>query len=186
VTDDGSCPNLNAMHGHDVHVVALDGDKLKPRMDRHGVAYGMDARNTGLYGEGATGEEVSMTQDANQCKGGKCVVLCADGGEVASTITRQISEQSGQDNRANAVVQIANGVSFDGRKDAPIAEGVAHSQTIGTNPGFKDGVVISTNSNGEDVAATINANMSKLGGDNQTTFGGGYCITRREEGAEGE
>lgn len=25
VTDDGSCPNLNAMHGHDVHVVALDG-----------------------------------------------------------------------------------------------------------------------------------------------------------------
>ena len=31
MTDDGSCPNLNAMHGHDVHVVALDGDKLKPR-----------------------------------------------------------------------------------------------------------------------------------------------------------
>ena len=40
-------------------------------------------------------------------------------------------------------------------------------------------VVISTNSNGGDVAATVNANMSKLGGDNQTTFGGGYCITRR-------
>ena len=134
VTNDVSCPNLNAMHGHDVHVVALDGDKLKPRedqrkggngfgineegagytltgVDRHGVAYGMDALNTGLYGAGATGEEVSMTQDANQCKGGKCVV------------------------------QIANGVSFDGRKDAPIADGVAHSQTIGTNPGFKDGVV---------------------------------------------
>ena len=47
-------------------------------------------------------------------------------------------------------------------------------------------VVVSTNSNGEDVAATINANMSKLGGDNQTTFGGGYCITRREEGANDE
>ena len=283
--------------GGGIDAIALDGDKLKPRVDqrkggngfginedgagytltgvdRHGVAYGMDARNTGLYGAGATGEEVSMTQDANQCKGGKCVVLCADGGDVASTITRQISEQSGQDNRANAVVQIASGVSFDGRKDAPIADGVAHSQTIGTNPGFKDGVVvsmaqntrdevriiggdgqiagalpaepgmkqqtyvvstkstaykldstasnsmksanpnsgfhetqvaacldtttpdpskgqggnviISTNSNGEDVAATINANMSKLGGDNQTTFGGGYCITRREEGAHDE
>ena len=33
--------------------------------------------------------------------------------------------------------------------------------------------VISTNSNGEDIAPTVNANMSKLGGDNQTTFGGG-------------
>jgi hypothetical protein len=46
--------------------------------------------------------------------------------------------------------------------------------------------VVSTNSNGDDVAATINANMSKLGGDNQTTFGGGYCLTRREEGAHDE
>lgn len=119
--------------------------------------------------------------------------------------------------RCQEVVVSANGVSFDGRKDAPIADGVAHSQTIGTNPGFKDGVVIgldgynktltgdcaptisgaacdlhhthgviSTNSNGGDVAATINANMSKLGGDNQTTFGGGYRITRREEGAHDE
>ena len=34
MTNDGSCPNLNAMHGHDVHVVALDGDKLKPREDQ--------------------------------------------------------------------------------------------------------------------------------------------------------
>ena len=57
----GDCP------GHH-NCIALDGDKLKPREDGHGVAY------------------------------------AADGGDVASTITRQISEQSGQDNRANAVV----------------------------------------------------------------------------------
>lgn len=92
-------PTLSRPSGSDSHVVALDGDKLKPRedqrkggngfgvneegagytltgVDRHGVAYGMDARNTGLYGTGATGEEVSMTQDANQYKGGKCVVQC--------------------------------------------------------------------------------------------------------------
>ena len=47
-------------------------------------------------------------------------------------------------------------------------------------------VIVSTNSNGEDVAATLAANMSKLGGDNQTTFGGGYVVTTRQEGAEGE
>ena len=43
--------------------------------------------------------------------------------------------------------------------------------------------IVSTNSNGGDVAATVNANMSKLGGDNQTTFGGGYVVSRRGDRA---
>ena len=79
-------------------------------------ALGFDARMTAMYGKGATGEEVAMTQDANQYKGGKCVSVP----------------------QATAI-----GVSFDGRKDAPIIEECAHTQTIGTNPGWKDGVCVS-------------------------------------------
>jgi hypothetical protein len=58
------------------HGVADEATHTLDGANGQGVAYGMDARNTGLYGAGATGEEVSMTQDANQCKGGKCVVQC--------------------------------------------------------------------------------------------------------------
>ena len=58
------------------HGVADEATHTIDGANGQGVAYGMDARNTGLYGAGATGEEVSMTQDANQCKGGKCVVQC--------------------------------------------------------------------------------------------------------------
>ena len=49
VTSDGSCPNLNAMHGHDVHVVALDGDKLKPRVDQRkgGNGFGVNEDGAG-------------------------------------------------------------------------------------------------------------------------------------------
>jgi hypothetical protein len=68
--------------------------------------------------------------------------------------------EEGADYTLTGVVQIANGVSFDGRKDAPIAEGVAHSQTIGTNPGFKDGAVVSMAQNTRDEVRIV-------GGDGQ-------------------
>lgn len=164
--------------GGGIDAIALDGDNLKPRedqrkggngfginedgagytltgVDRHGVAYGMDARNTGLYGEGATGEEVSMTQDANQYKGGKCVV------------------------------QIADGVTLDAKNGFPVADGVSQSLIGGTAPGHKNAVV-STNSNGEDVAPTISQSEYRMG-QNQKDTCGGYVITRMaKEVAEGE
>ena len=34
------------------------------------------------------------------------------------------------------------GISFDGRKDAPLLQGCAHTQTVGTNAGYKDGVAV--------------------------------------------
>jgi hypothetical protein len=37
---------------------------------------------------------------------------------------------------------VAVGVSFDGRKDAPLLPGCAHTQTVGTNAGYKDGVAV--------------------------------------------
>ena len=182
--NDETCGTLDCEHMNSaangtpafaVHdAIALEGDKLKPRedqrkggngfgvnedgagytltgVDRHGVAYGLDARNTGLYGEKATGKEVSMTQDANQCKGGKCVVLCADG------------------------------VTLDAKNGFPIADGVSQSLIGGTAPGHKN-AVISTNSNGEDVAATLTQDLAKQTGAQQQN-GGGYVLTRREDSA---
>ena len=71
--------------------IALDGDKLKPREDQR----------KGGNGFGINEEGAGYTLTAVDRHG---VAYAADGGDVASTITRQISEQSGQDNRANAVV----------------------------------------------------------------------------------
>lgn len=75
-------------------VIALDGDKLKPREDQRkgGNGFGVNENGAGY------------TLTAVDRHG---VAYCADGGEVAATITRQILEQSGQDNRANAVVEVA-------------------------------------------------------------------------------
>ncbi len=254
VTDDGSCPNLNAMHGHDVHVVAqegegclnpndslskrifgehgafhsvcagsrggrvciaLDGDKLKPRedqrkggngfgvneegagytltgVDRHGVAYkakrtwwnGSDVATTTTttghnqlmpdigrfyavvecYENYAHDSRVQGPIDTAPTQGssnansagvsGNNPLVCfpkvshpkAKDGDGERWDEREVAQTRNTfdngEKRCQEVVVSANGVSFDGRKDAPIAEGVAHSQTIGTNPGFKDGVVI--------------------------------------------
>ena len=231
----------NAGRHSDGVCIALDGDKLKPREDQRkgGNGFGINDEGAGYTLTGADRHGVAYS---------------AQGGEVASTITRQISEQSGQDNRANAVVQCFSKVSHP---SAPNGEGerrdereVAQTRNTFDNgekrcqevvvsmaqntrdevrivggdgqiagalpaePGMKQqthvvsttsnglitkgsgeailsdehhmalqcgggqcgqgtpACVISTNSNGEDVAATISANMSKLGGDNQTTFGG--------------
>ena len=202
MTDDGSCPNLNAMHGHDVHVVALDGDKLKPRedqrkggngfgineegagytltgVDRHGVAYESQCYENHAQDSRVQGPiDTAPTQGSSNANSvgvsGNNPLVCfskvshpkgAEGDgerwderEVAQT--RNTFDNG--EKRCQEVVVSANGVSFDGRKDAPIADGVAHSQTIGTNPGFKDGVIISTNSNGEDVAATLTRDLTAL------------------------
>lgn len=139
--------------------IALDGDKLKPREDQR----------KGGNGFGVNEEGAGYTLTAVDRHG---VAYAADGGEVAATITRQIAEQSGQDNRANSVVQCYDMTHADdpGRK---VTDGVSPTlqSRMGTG-GNQVPLAVSTNSNGEDVAPTVNANMSKLGGDNQTTFGG--------------
>lgn len=206
MTDDGSCQNLNAMHGHDVHVVALDGDKLKPRADQRkgGNGFGVNEEGDGYTLTGVDRHGVAY---------------CDDGGDVASTITRQIAEQSGQDNRANAVVV---SMAQNTRDEVRIVGGDGQiAGALPAEPGMKqqtyvvstqglDGYnktltgdcaptisgaacdlhhthgVISTNSNGEDVAPTILQSEYRMG-QNQKDTGGGYVITRMEkEGAEDE
>ena len=79
VTDDGSCPNLNAMHGHDVHVVAQEGggclNPLDPQSKRlftpGGVmqTLGAQAENTGQNTPGVCialdGDKLKPREDAN-------------------------------------------------------------------------------------------------------------------------
>lgn len=158
--------------GGGIDAIALDGDKLKPREDQRKGGNGF-----GINEEGAGYTLTGVDRHG--------VAYCADGGEVAATITRQISEQSGQDNRANAVVQCYENHATDARVRkvdiAPTMGSTQNAQPDNNNP-----LIVSTNSNGGDVAATVNANMSKLGGDNQTTFGGGYVVSKAKEGAEGE
>lgn len=134
-TTDGSSPTLTRGRGsvNDVHVIALDGDKLKPREDQRkgGNGFGINEDGAGYTLTGVDRHGVAY---------------CADGGEVASTITRQISEQSGQDNRANAVVQCYDMTHADdpGRK---VADGVSPTlqSRMGTG-GNQVPLAVSTNS----------------------------------------
>lgn len=213
MTSDGSCPNLNAMHGHDVHVVALDGDKLKPREDQRkgGNGFGINEDGAGYTLTGVDRHGVAYA---------------ADGGDVAATITRQISEQSGQDNRANAVVECFENYAQDSRVQVPIdtapTQGSSNANSAGVsgnNPlvvmrntpfvktshakgrngdgekweqcelagtrnaieggdGRNQECIVSTNSNGGDVAATLTQDLAKQTGAQQANGGGGYVVTR--------
>ncbi|MBQ4198656.1 MAG: DNA cytosine methyltransferase [Kiritimatiellae bacterium] len=142
--------------------IALDGDKLKPRedqrkggngfgineegagytltgVDRHGVAYGIDQQ--GGKGGANTTESVAPTVLSDSHGTPHGVAYAADGGNVAATITRQISEQSWQDNRANAVVECYENHAQDSRVQGPIdtapTQGSSNANSagvIGNNP----------------------------------------------------
>ena len=212
VTSDGSCPNLNAMHGHDVHVVALDGDKLKPRTDqRKGgnnlplVCFSKVSHPHAPNGEGERWDEREVAQTRNTFDNGekRCqevvvsmaqntrdeVRIIGGDGQIAGALpaepgmkqqTYVVSTAYKLDSTASNSMKSANPNS--GFHETQVA---ACLDTTTPDPTKAQGgnVIVSTNSNGEDVAATINANMSKLGGDNQTTFGGGYVISRRGDRA---
>ena len=98
--------------------VALDGDKLKPREDQR----------KGGNGFGVNEEGAGYTLTAVDRHG---VAYAADGGEVAATITRQIAEQSGQDNRVNAVVECFENHGQDSRVK-PIEVSDTRNQKDGT------------------------------------------------------
>jgi hypothetical protein len=150
--------------------IALDGDKLKPREDQRkgGNGFGINEDGAGYTLTGVDRHGVAY---------------CADGGEVAATITRQISEQSGQDNRANAVVV---SMAQNTRDEVRIVGGDRQvAGALPAEPGMKQQTyVVSTNSNGEDVAPTISSCEYKMG-QKQKDVSGGYVITK-QEGAKGE
>ena len=190
----GNCP------GHH-NCIALDGDKLKPREDQRkgGNGFGVNEDGAGYTLTGVDRHGVAY---------------CADGGEVAATITRQIAEQSGQDNRANAVVQCYENHAQDSRiKQIEVSDTrnqkdgtggnnlplVVHTALDGYNktltgdcaPTISGAAcdlhhthgVVSTNSNGEDVAATLDHNTGSTNGIGaQNDKRGGYVVTKRSFG----
>lgn len=177
------------------HAIALDGDKLKLREDQHKGGNGF-----GINEDGAGHTLTGVDRHG--------VAYAADGREVAATITRQISEQSGQDNRANAVVEcydmthaddpgrkVADGVSptlqsrmGTGGNQVPLQglDGYNKTLTGDCAPTISGAAcdihhthgVISTNSNGGDVAPALSACEYKMG-QKQKDTGGGYVISKR-------
>lgn len=180
--------------------IALDGDKLKPRADQRkgGNGFGINEDGAGYTLTGVDRHGVAYA---------------ADGGEVAATITRQIAEQSGQDNRANAVIHCA--MAQNTRDEVRVVGDGNIAGALAAQPGMKqqtyvvssqglDGYnqtltgecaptisgaasdihhthgVISTNSNGENVAPTISSCEYKMGQQQKDTSGG-YVITQRKE-----
>ena len=213
-TTDGSSPTLTRGRGsvNDVHAIALDGDKLKPRedqrkggngfgvneegagytltaVDRHGVAYGIG--NGQAAEASATIRECSQTLNCMHDK--QATVQCyenhAQDSRVQGPIDTAPTQGSSNANSAgvsgnNPLVVTRNtpfvktshakGKNGDGEKWEQ-CELAGTRNAIEGGDGRNQECIVSTNSNGGDVAATVNANMSKLGGDNQTTFGGGVC-----------
>lgn len=201
-TTDGSSPTLTRGRGsvNDVHAIALDGDKLKPRedqrkggngfgvneegagytltaVDRHGVAYGIG--NGQAAEASATIRECSQTLNCMHDK--QATVQCYDmthaddpGRKVADGVSPTLQSRMGTGgNQVPLTVSMAQNT----RDEVRIIGGDGQiAGALPAEPGMKQQTyIVSTNSNGGDVAATVNANMSKLGGDNQTTFGGGVC-----------
>jgi hypothetical protein len=153
--------------------IALDGDKLKPRTDQRKGGNGF-----GVNEDGA-GYTLTAVDRHGVAYGTKAKRTWWNDLEVATTITTTGHNQLMPDkDRFDAVVECQDVQCYDmthaddpGRK---VADGVSPTlqSRMGTG-GNQVPLAVSTNSNGEDVAPTVNANMSKLGGDNQTTFGGG-------------
>ena len=177
VTNDGSCPNLNAMHGHDVHVVALDGDKLKPRIDQRkgGNGFGINEDGAGYTLTGVDRHGVAY----------KAKRTWWNGADVATTTTTTGHNQLMPDkDRFDAVVECYENHATDARvRKVDIAPTMG--STHNAQPDNKNPLIVSTNSNGEDVAPTISSCEYKMG-QKQKDTGGGYVLTRREEGAHDE
>ena len=221
VTSDGSCPNLNAMHGHDVHVVALDGDKLKPRedqrkggngfgvneegagytltaVDRHGVAYGIN--NQGGAAPQFTDETSGTMVAASNSSGNNLHGVAYENDhlnrcEVARSLNGDHDDRV--TDSGTSVVHVATAYKLDSTasnsmKSANPNSGFHETQvaacldTTSPDPTKNQGgnVIVSTNSNGEDVAPTISSCEYKMG-QKQKDTSGGYIVTR-QEGADGE
>ena len=167
-TTDGSSPTLTRGRGsvNDVHAIALDGDKLKPREDQRkgGNGFGVNEDGAGYTLTGVDRHGVAYENDhLNEC-------------EVARLLNGDHDDRV--TDSGTSVVHV--GMAQNTRDEVRI---VGDGEIVGAlpaEPGMKQQTyVVSTNSNGGDVAATVNANMSKLGGDNQTTFGGGTSSAER-------
>ena len=145
--DDNLSPTLSRPQGNDCHVVAQEGEGC-----RAFIPYG-----TRL---GASPEGITQPLTRIDSKFQPCIALDGD----------KLKPREDQRKGGNGF-----GINEDGAGYTLTGvdrHGVAYRADGGTNPGFKDGVVISTNSNGEDVAATLTRDLAKQTGAQQQNGGG--------------
>jgi hypothetical protein len=188
--------------------IALDGDKLKPRedqrkggngfgineegagytltgVDRHGVAYGIDQQG-GKGGANSTeGVAPTVLSDSHETPHGVAYGI-GHGGQGGSVMpSEEVQPTLFKSDHKDPMPAVVSCYENDSLKHSEVCRTLTgnHDDRV-TDTGTS--VVVSTNSNGEDVAPTLNTSMAKLGGDNQTTFGGGYVVSKAKEGAEGE
>ena len=155
-------------------------------VDRHGVAYGI---GNGQAAEASiTMKECPQTLNCMHDK--QATVQCyenhAQDSRVQGPIDTAPTQGSSNANSAgisgnNPLVVMRNtpfvktshakGKNGDGEKWEQ-CELAGTRNAIEGGDGRNQECIVSTNSNGGDVAATLNTAMAKLGGDNQTTFGG--------------
>ena len=190
--------------------IALDGDKLKPREDQRkggngfgineeGAGYtltGVDRHGVAYKSSNGKGEEVSATlsaDDITQSGQGyvnNSVVQCYDmthaddpGRKVADGVSPTLQSRMGTGgNQVPLTVSMAQNT----RDEVRIVGGDGQiAGALPAEPGMKQQTyVVSTNSNGEDIAPTISSCEYKMG-QKQKDTSGGYVVTR-QEGADGE
>ena len=169
---------------NDIHAIALDGDKLKPRVDqrkggngfgvnedgagytltgvdRHGVAYGIDQQD-GKGGANSTeGVAPTVLSDSHGTPHGvayKAKRTWWNGADVATTTTTTGHNQL-MPLKHSEVCRTLTGNHDDRVTDTDTS------------------VVVSTNSNGEDVAATLTRD-SRMGGGVRPHSPRGFCLDR--------
>ena len=171
-TPDSPFHSLDAMNGGGgrldgvcIDAIALDGDKLKPREDQRkgGNGFGINEEGAGYTLTGVDRHGVAYENDhLNGC-------------EVARSING--NHDDSVTDSGTSVVHV--GMAQNTRDEVRI---VGDGEIVGAlpaEPGMKQQTyVVSTNSNGEDVAPTILSCEYKMG-QRQKDTGGGYVISKR-------
>lgn len=151
--------------------IALDGDKLKPREN---------PRKDCIHDHQAIMKCRAVENHPNDSR----VKLSKD--DVCQTISSRCGTEGG--NEPMVVLNKISHAHYPAKEVLDMQGGKigAHYTEDDSAPTLTRGrgsandihavTMVSTNSNGGDVMPSINANASKLGGDNQTIMGGGYII----------
>lgn len=184
-TPDSPFHSLDAMNGGGgrldgvcIDAIALDGDKLKPRVDQRkgGNGFGVKAKRT--WWNGADVATTTTTTGYNQLMPDKdrfdAVVECYENNslkhsEVCRTLTGNHDDRV--TDTGTSVVHV--GMAQNTRDEVRI---VGDGEIVGAllaEPGMKQQTyVVSTNSNGEDVAPTLTLELARQTGAQQANGGG--------------
>ena len=192
--------------GGGIDAIALDGDKLKPRedqrkggngfgineegagytltgVDRHGVAYENDHLNRCEVARSLNGDHDDRVTDSGtsvvhvgMAQNTRDEVRIVGDGEIVGALPAE----PGMKQQTYVVSTNANGLITKGSGEAILSD--EHHMALQCGGGQcgqgTPACVISTNSNGEDVAPTLTLELARQTGAQQAN-GGGYVISKR-------